>query len=165
MFSALRQGSPLYIFDKAKDITLKEGTVEGVSIPRPRYPYSVPYNGESIVDIKVKVGNDTIEFKGAPSNVSIGDCDGVVISESRDAIANEVSSVMHQSQQIIENIDYHKDRIKKCDDILKKLNPSYAKEKSMDDTIQTLKSEMGELKDGFGSIKEELSKLLTTLNP
>ena len=82
MFSALRQGSLLYILDKGENLSIKIGQVEGVS--QPRFNPGTGLMGVTIVDIAVKIDNEKKDFIGVPSNVSIHEYGNVVISESRE---------------------------------------------------------------------------------
>lgn len=67
---------------------------------------------------------------------------------------------MQNSRQIVENIDYHKRVIEACDKMLVQLNPSYAKEKERDATIESMKKEMTEIKDEFRGAMSEIKNLL-----
>lgn len=51
-------------------------------------------NMETVVDVSVKVGEETIDFKQLPANLSIANfgANGVVVSESREAMNAEVES-------------------------------------------------------------------------
>lgn len=161
MFSALRQGALLYILDKGEKPSIKIGQVESVTQPRPKYNTfnpSVPFgaNMETIVDISVKVDNEKKDYIGIPSNASIHGYGNIVISESREAMASEVNGMLQSSKSILEGIDYHKAVISTCEDMLKQLDPDYAKQQERDDAIDSLKSEVG-------SLKADMSKILTLL--
>lgn len=113
MFSALRQGSLIYILEKGETLVIKIGQVESVTQPRPRYtPYnpSLGFNAnmETIVDIIVRIDNEKKEYVGIPSNLSIHGYGNVVISESKDAMIEEVDGMLQSSKSILESIDYHK---------------------------------------------------------
>nr|DAH97508.1 MAG TPA: hypothetical protein [Caudoviricetes sp.] len=54
MFSALRQGSVIYILEKGENPTLKVGQI--VSITQPNYSNNFLMNG-STIDINAKVGD------------------------------------------------------------------------------------------------------------
>lgn len=64
MFSALRQGSVVYILDKGENPSLKIGQV--VSATQPNYSNNFLMNG-STIDLTVKVGDSTVDFKNVPS--------------------------------------------------------------------------------------------------
>ena len=103
MFSALSQGSPVYILDKTSSPDYKVGEVIGVS-----YPKSNPYNigPQNTVDLKIKIDGDTQEFNSIPSINSVVSYNGgkIVISETKQGIQNEVESILQNSKQILNNI-------------------------------------------------------------
>ncbi len=76
MFSGLRTNSLFYILEKGEKPVLKVGQVSSVSNPSPKYGQypTTPMFGqqmETVVDVSVKVGDETMEFKQLPSNLSI----------------------------------------------------------------------------------------------
>lgn len=163
MFSALRQGSPIYILEKGEKPIIKVGQVESVTQPRPRYNTYNPNVGfsgnmETIVDITAKIGNDKKEYIGIPSNLSTHGYGDIVISESRDAMISEVDGMLQTSKSIIESVEYHKSVIDSCEDILKQLNPAYAKEQARDGAIDDLKSEVETLRKEIAKVTELLTK-------
>lgn len=169
MFSALRQGNPFYILEKGSKLNLKVGQVEWVSSPKPKYNnnnvgVALSPIIQTVVDIKVIVDNEKLEFNNVPSSLSIADFgNGVVISESKESILSEVDGIMQSSTQILNNIEYHENVVKDCEQILKQFNPVFAKEKEHDDAIEDLKSQMGNIKNEFGSVKDSISKILSLL--
>lgn len=165
MFSALRQGSPIYVLEKGDILNLKIGQVESVSQPRPKYNTYNPTLGfgniETIVDIIVRFGNDKKEYIGIPSNLSIHGYGDVVISENKEAMISEVDGMLQSSKSIIESVDYHRNVISACETILKQLNPVYAKEQERDSAIDDLKSEVESLHKQIAKMTELLSKAET----
>lgn len=162
MFSAIRQGSPFYILEKGNEITLKVGHVDSVSAPRPKYSTYPPYTQESTVDIKIKVGDGTMEFNNVPSNLTIANfgSSNVIISESAEAIQTEVDGMLQTSKRALEKetLDYHKKVIKSCDAIAKQLNPAYAKEQERDKALSMLQDEVSVIKDSLQQIINSLPK-------
>lgn len=164
MFSALRQGSPIYILEKGESPSIKIGQVESVTQPRPKYQTYNPNVGfnanmETIVDIVVKIGNDKKEYIGIPSNLSIHGYGDIVISESRDAMISEVDGMLQTSKSIVESVDYHKKMITSCEEMLKQLNPAYAKEQERDGAIDGLKTEVESLRMEISKISSLLTKV------
>ena len=51
---------------------------------------------------------------------------------------SEVDSMMQESKNIIDSIDKHKATITSCENILKELNPVYAREQERDSAIDSL---------------------------
>ena len=126
MFSTLRQGSVIYILDKSSEPTLKTGYVESVSIPRPMYKTFNPavnfgMNAQTVVDISVKTDNNRIDFEGVPSTFTIHSNGNTVISENKEAMIQEVDSMLQNSKNIVDSIDKHKNNIIVCENILKEL--------------------------------------------
>ena len=85
MFQSLRQSNIFYILQKGENPELKVGQVVSVSNPQPKYGQYVPgqtygQNMETVVDVSVKVGEETIDFKQLPANLSIANfgANGVV---------------------------------------------------------------------------------------
>ena len=122
MFSALSQGSPVYILDKTSSPEYKIGEIVGVSYPKINQYGVGPQN---TVDLKVKIEGNTQEFNSIPSINSIVSYNSgkIVISETKQGIQNEVESILENSRKIINNIDVYKQNIVDCESILKELNP------------------------------------------
>lgn len=174
MFSGLRQGSLFYILEKGEDLNLKIGQVESVSNPQPKYNQYVPsqpFNQpETTVDVKVKIGEEALDFKQLPSNMSIANFgqNGVVVSESKEAMSAEVESMLRTSRGIIESVPYHEKVIQSCDVMLRELNPQFAKEKAQEEKIGMLEMKMGSiegtLNDMMGMLSKALSKNISSKN-
>lgn len=154
MFSALRQGALLYILDKGENPNIKIGQIEGVTQPR----FSPGSGYGTFVDIAVKVGNEHKDFLGVPSNLSIHSNGNIVISESVDPMVQEVNSMLRTSKSVLESVDYHQRVIGACEDILKEIDPDYAKQQERDDTLDNLKQEVGSLKNDVSRIISLLTK-------
>lgn len=155
MFSALSQGSSIYLLDKTSTPTFKVGEVIGVSQPKINYNFGQTQN---TVDLKVKVDNSIQEFNGIPSiNSYVTYSNGkLIISETKQGIQNEVESILQNSKQIIENIDTYKQNIVDCEQILKQLNPQFAKDKERDDRLQNLESR-------FDGVESKLDKIFNLI--
>jgi archaellum component FlaC len=52
MFSALNQGSTIYILDKTDGFKYKVGTVTSISAPRTNYNASLNVQNPTVIDIK-----------------------------------------------------------------------------------------------------------------
>ena len=155
MFSALSQGSPIYILDKTSSPKYNIGEIVGVS-----YPKTNPYNlgPQNTVDIKVKIEGDVQEFNSIPSINSIVSYNNgkVVISETKQGIQNEVESILSNSKQILNNIDNYKKNVEDCEEILKQLNPQFAIDKERDERLSNLENRF----DGFESKLDKIFNLV-----
>lgn len=153
MFSALRQGSVVYILEKGENPVLKVGQV--VSITQPNYSSNFLMNG-STIDINVKVNNQNMDFKNVPSSQSIANYNNAVITETKELMSNEVDNMLQSSRSIVDSVAYHNNIITSCESILKELNPRFAKEKERDEDINNLKDKMG-------GIESKMDKILSLL--
>lgn len=149
MFSALSQGSSIYLLDKTSTPKFDVGEVVGVS--QPKVNYGQP---QTTVDLKVKVDDNIQEFNNLPSINSIVTYNGgkLIISETRQAIQNEVETILNKSRQILDNIDSYKENIAECESILKQLNPQFAKDKERDDRLLSLENR-------FDGVESKLDKI------
>ena len=167
MFQSLRQQNIFYILQKGDNPSLKVGQVVSVSNPQPKYGQLVPgqafgQNVETVVDVSVKVGEETMEFKQLPAALSIANfgSSGVVVSESREAMNAEVEAMLRTSKQVLESIPYHESVIASCDDMLKVLNPQLAKETAQEEKIGQLEQKVSGMEGTLTDIREMLSKAL-----
>lgn len=153
MFSALRQGSVVYILEKGENPVLKVGQV--VSITQPNYSSNFLMNGATI-DINVKVNNQNMDFKNVPSSQSVANYNNAIITETKELMSNEVDNMLQSSRSIVDSVTYHNNIITSCESILKELNPRFAKEKERDEDINNLKDKMG-------GIESKMDKILSLL--
>ena len=155
MFSALSQGSPVYILDKTSSPDFKVGEIIGVS-----YPKMNPYNvgPQNTVDLKVKIDGETQEFNSIPSINSVVSYNSgkVIISETKQGIQNEVENILQNSKQILNNIEVYKKNVEDCENILKQLNPQFAIDKERDERLSNLESRF----DGFESKLDKIFNLV-----
>lgn len=165
MFSNLRIGTPLYVLHKAEP-QLEIGEVTFISQPSPQFVTA--YNAgmqmptpKMLVDIKIKTANGDVELQKLPADMSIADFgNGMVISESRDAILNEIDTLRKSSVRIIESIEHHKSMVDKCDTLLAELNPQIKQEAERTKEFDSLKQEVSGIKGDLVELKGMLSKFL-----
>lgn len=102
---------------------------------------------EMVVDIVVKVNNQDLNYQKVPATAEIADFgfNGVVLSDSRDAMNAEVVNLKNRSQETIQSIDFHKGVVESCDKILESLNPEYAERQAQQNDINSLKEQVQEL--------------------
>ena len=58
-------------------------------------------------------------------------------------------------------MDHHRQVIVACEDMLKELNPKFAKEKAMEENITQLNNKVGGLEGTLQNIQDMLAKALT----
>ena len=169
MFSTLRKGSSIYILDRTSTPEVKVGYVENVSMPRPMYPtynpsVSLGTNMSQVVDITVRMDSETKEFC-VPSNLNIHTYGDYTLSESKEAMISEVDSLLQNSKDIVNSVDKHKENITTYENILKTLNPVYAKEQERDSAITNLSSRVDNIQDSLDRLEILLRRKESSLTP
>ena len=151
MFSALNQGSLVYILDKTDKLKYSIGEVVGTTIPQ----FSTDGINQMVMNIKVKVGDVTTDFNNIPSNSSIVTYKGgkTIIAETKQQIQAEVESILHKANYTLEHIEDIKDEAEQAESILKSIDINYAKDKARDEEIASLK-------DKVLGVESKLDKIL-----
>ena len=162
MFSGLRQGTALYVLDKSKEPKVITGYVESISTPHPMYPSYNPSvsfgaNLQTVVDVTVKLGDDKKEFIGVPSTSIIHSYGDYVLSESKDSMIQEVTTMLENSKSIIANVEQHKSNITACEKILRELNPTYAREQERDEMIDKISGRIDRMEDILARLENKLT--------
>lgn len=152
MFSALSQGSSIYLLDKTSSPKYLIGEVVGVT--QPKYNFN-----QATVDLRVKVDDQIQEFNNLPSiNSTVTYNNGkLLISETKQGIQNEIETILFNSKNIVDNIDVYKQNIKDCENILKQINPQFAKDKERDDRLLNLETR-------FDGVESKLDKIFNIIN-
>lgn len=161
MFSNLSQNSILYVLDLQSDPKILSGPIERISMPRPRYNTFNPAM-EMVVDITATINGEKREFKGVP-NGSIANfgSDAFVIAENRESLNSYINSMLQNSKSILDSVEKHKKLIENYEEALVQLNPEQKANKEKDLAIQSLQSQVAELKDIILSMtKKETPKTL-----
>lgn len=148
MFNGLRQGSLLYILDKT-NLKLQIGEVESVSNPTPQYgsQFNIqPFTQQDMfVDVKVKIGEESVKFEQLPANHSVANKNNIIVSDNKEGMNTEVDAMMRTSRGIIESMPYHEKVMQACDVMLRELNPQFAREKEQEEKISALEEQMGNI--------------------
>lgn len=166
MFQGLRTNSLFYVLDKGENPNLRIGQVVSVSNPQTKYPAFnngfTPQPMETVVDVKVKLGDEEVDFKQLPANGQIANDKNLVVSDNRDAMSAEVDAMLRQSKAILESVDYNKRVVESCEGVLQQLNPQIAKEKEQTEKINKLEGKVsgieGKIDKMMGWLQQTMSK-------
>ena len=153
MFSNLRNNSIVYILEKGENPSLRMGQVESISQPRPKFgtPVYAQFNDDKVLDVKVKVGEEPMDFQNLPFTQSIASYGNTVISDTKEAMNAEVEAMCQTSRQIIDSVPYHQSVLSACEDILRTLNPQLAKEAKEKERIDNMERKLDQLISLFES--------------
>ncbi|MCE4121637.1 hypothetical protein NND09_05420 [Prevotella copri] len=166
MFQGLRTNSLFYVLDKGENPNLRIGQVVSVSNPQTKYPAFnngfTPQPMETVVDVKVKLGDEEVDFKQLPANGQIANDKNLVVSDNKDAMSTEVDAMLRQSKAILESVDYHKRVVDSCEGMLQQLNPQIAKDKEQTEKINKLEGKVsgieGKIDKMMGWLQQTMSK-------
>ena len=149
MFSALNQGSLVYILDKTDGVKFKIGEIVGTTVPQ----FAVDGSG-MVMKLSIKINGNVAEYNNVPSAATIVSYNNgkFIIAETKQSIQSEVESTLHNANNIIEHIEDYKSQITQCENVLKELNPQYAKDKARDEEIANIKSEVAGMKTNIDKI-------------
>ena len=149
MFSALNQGSLVYILDKTDGVKFKIGEIVGTTVPQ----FAVDGSG-MVMKLSIKINGNVAEYNNVPSAATIVSYNNgkFIIAETKQSIQSEVESTLHNANYIIEHIEDYKSQITQCEEVLKELNPQYAKDKARDEEIANIKSEVAGIKTNIDKI-------------
>lgn len=166
MFQGLRTNSLFYVLDKGENPNLRIGQVVSVSNPQAKYPAFnngfTPQPMETVVDVKVKLDDEEVDFKQLPANGQIANDKNLVVSDNKDAMSAEVDAMLRQSKAILESVDYNKRVVESCEGMLQQLNPQIAKEKEQTEKINKLEGKVsgieGKIDKMMGWLQQTMSK-------
>ena len=166
MFQGLRTNSLFYVLDKGENPNLRIGQVVSVSNPQTKYPTFnngfTPQPMETVVDVKVKLGDEEVDFKQLPANGQIANDKNLVVSDNKDAMSAEVDAMLRQSKAILESVDYNKRVVESCEGMLQQRNPQIAKDKEQTEKINKLEGKVsgieGKIDKMMGWLQQTMSK-------
>ena len=160
MFSGLNQGSRVYILNKTNGIEFKIGEIVGTTTP----VFATDGTNMMVVNLKVKVDGSNVDYNNMPaSNTSVSYNNGnLIIAESKQTIQSEVEATLQHANYVVEHIEDYKNQITKCEEVLKELNPQFAKDKERDDRINSLDIKVSSME---GKLDKILNVLSSNSNP
>ena len=164
MLSALRPGTPVYVLYKTEP-RFAVAKVTQVSNQYPNLAYNqqplIPGNNVA-VDLSIEVDGKVENYQRIPLNSTVAEFPdkGVIISETREGIVNEVNAIRSASLSIIEQVEAHKKVIASCDKLLLDLNPQLKKDQEHAQEIAKLKDQLAGMSEQIAAITGMLSKSL-----
>lgn len=166
MFSALSQGSPIYIIDKTDGLKYKTGEVVGVvqgnAFGGTFGTASFVPNGT--VTLKVKVDNNVIDYPEVPINGSVMTYNNgaTIVCETKQGLISELENILQQTKQILADRPKYEQIVSNCESLLKEINPVFAKDKERDDRINSLDTKVTSME---GKLDRILNVLSSNNNP
>lgn len=165
-FASTRQGCQIYLLRRGSQPQLEIVNVTQVSerMAMPGGGYAYP--PRSVVNITVDTQPQQTTFQCVPTDTDVYYCENgqTVVAATREAMNNELTSMMRRSEEIIRSVDNHRVIIESCNDLLNKLNPERGEKAKQDEEIATIKSELNELSKRNQRIEALLERALQGQN-
>lgn len=164
-FSNLRPGSPIYILNKEGVPSVEIGTIVSVTSPTPQF--GLPQT--MTVDLMIKVGDKTGPFPRVPAHADVDEykSNGVptpyVLATSKEAMNAEVNRLREQAVGVINSVDYNRQVIAACDEMLKTLNPEYAEKQRQEAEIAELKTQLATQQAQMATQQSQMAELIALL--
>lgn len=165
MLSGLRPGVPVFVLYK-NEPRFATGKVSQVSNQYPpQYNFQQPLNPNGLgmmVDLSIDIDGKTETYTRIPINSTIAEFPdkGVIISETRDGIINEINVIRNASQTAIDQVDAHRKIIASCDQLLVDLNPQLKHEQEQAGKIARLEERIAGMSEQIATLTGMLSKSL-----
>lgn len=161
MFQSLRVGTPFYVLHKNVP-KIEIGEVLSVSAPMPQYDATyhagMLMQSKSIVDISIKIGEQTIRLEKLQADREVDDYNGMVVSANKIAIINEIENLRKSSLRALDEVTQHQSIVEECDKMMMMLNPEIKQEAERDAEIKRLGKEISELKEMLAVTLGQTSK-------
>lgn len=168
MFQSLRTNQNFYILTKGTNPRLDVGTVTSVTAPQIKFqaiPQGLGQQPEYVVDVTVTVNGATQSYQRLPANKEIADFgDGygnIVVSMSRDAMNNEISTLKNKSEDHIKRVEEERQKIVAYEAILQQLNPEYAEKQRQEAEIMNLKNQVAAMAQTNANLEQMMTQLLS----
>ena len=168
MFQSLRANNQFYVLHKDGAPRVEIGNVVSVSAPAPKFPMQMNYGQpqEMVVDVVVRMGEQTTTFQKLPAGSDIADFGpngNIVVADSREAMNSELTAMRQKSYDIINSVDFHKSVIEGCDKTLRELNPEYAEKQQQQQEIADLIKQVEMMSKGMADMLAANRELIAQL--
>lgn len=164
MFSNLSKNQQVFIIDKREDGVLRIGVVDEI---KNQNPYAIGLTPTIPFDITVKYEDGNTEtFPQLPPSQSVqtynnGD---IIVCDSREVAQNEVEKINAFSKRHIELVPHFEKLISSSEQMLRQLNPNYAKQQQTDEDIKNLKADVRNVTDTLSEMKGMMEKMIAGIS-
>lgn len=155
-FKELKQGYPVYILDRDK-FAVSQGKVTSVSFPRVD---TMPTGRQMVVDVVIESGSTTATYT-MPEDSSVVYANSLVLSTDQQCLAHEVEKMKSESEQLLATVDRHRDIIKRADDLLAQLNPSFKEKRETEQRFEQIESHV----QGMSTKLDRILKIFESQQP
>ena len=126
--------------------SLEYGQVVSVTPMRTVYkPSTAGYPQPTmVVDVVVNIGGQNVNIQELPANQDIADDSrtGMLVSASRDEMNAEIITMKQKSEEVLRSVDYHRNFLAACEQMLSVLNPEIAAKQRQDKELADIKEQL-----------------------
>ena len=131
----------------------------------PQFNFQLPNAGANMspmFDITLEMDGKTELFQRIPINSSIAEFPekGIIISETRDGVINEVGAIRGDAVSNLEKRSFYEQTVANCDQILMEINPELKQEQEQATKIAGLENKIAEMSEQIAAMSGLLSKSL-----
>ena len=115
---------------------------------------------QTVVNLTIDVAGENKEFNNIPAmQSSVNYNNGnLVLIDNKELAITEVENIVSSSKHILENPSYYEKMVTDGEEVLKILNPQFAKDKARDKEIADLKDKVGGMENKLDTIIGLLGK-------
>lgn len=165
MLSNLRPGTPVFVIFKNGPRVATAKVAQLSSQYPPQFNFQMPpnmANNAPMFDLTLELDGKTELFQRIPTNTSIAEFPekGIILSETRDGVVNEVTAIRGQAASELEKRSYYEQTVTNCDQILLEVNPELKREQEQAGKIAKLEQQLAGMSDQIAALTGMLSKSL-----
>lgn len=165
MLSTLRQGTPVFVIFRNGPRVATAKVAQISSQYPPQFNIQMGQMGANMspmFDLTLEMDGKTELFQRIPVNTSIAEFPekGIIISESRDGVINEVTAIRGNAVSELDKRSYYEQTVANCDQILLDVNPDLKREQEQAGKIAKLEQQLAGMSDQIAALTGMLSKSL-----
>lgn len=165
MLSTLRQGTPVFVIFRNGPRVATAKVAQISSQYPPQFNIQMGQMGANMspmFDLTLEMDGKTELFQRIPVNTSIAEFPekGIIISESRDGVINEVTAIRGNAVSELDKRSYYEQTVANCDQILLDVNPDLKREQEQASKIAKLEEQLAGMSDQIAALTGMLSKSL-----
>lgn len=166
MFRNLNKDDDVYVIDKKDGPVLRMGKFVNKTTPIPITPTQTAglmlnMTQQYEFTMRVNVEGQEGDFPNILTTESVHNYGNTIVCSTREAFLSEVDKLRTKSQGEIDRQELNEKTIAWCEEVSRKVNPAYAKEKERDEAIANLNDRLDTMEESIGNA---LDKILKQLN-
>ena len=155
-FKSLSKGYNVYLLNKDK-VSVDTCPVMDITAPHydPNYQTGQnPLNMIKVCDVTLNIGGNPTKYViGEDEEVAYGG-QNLIITPNKDCVFRELEAMKNTSEEAINQIDYHKERIEKCSSLMSDFSVEYKGKKEIEDRLSKVEQGLGRIENIEAMLKK-----------